>query len=134
MKKSLPNYTEYFSTFSKNYKGILKSKFQFIPFLLLLCFSINSFGQTTVVCADGSVNTTYCYGESDTTQFVFVSDSGFPLNLVFNAGTTEVGFDEVIVLDSDGVTNLNINNPYGNNGELSGLSWQSSGDTITLRI
>ena len=104
-----------------------------ITLLLLLCvcgFSLNA--QTTVDCNSGAVNTTYCYVNNDNTSFSFVSSDGNGLNVVFNAGQTEVDWDELIVLDSDGTTELY--NGYGNNGDLTGLTFQSSGDSITVSI
>ncbi len=105
-----------------------------ITFVFFMCLTTLSFGQTTVDCAAGPVNTTYCYVNSDTTQFVFTNTDGFPLNVYFNAGQVEANFDELIVLDSDGVTDLNAATPYGNNGDLTGITYQSSGDTITIMI
>jgi len=105
-----------------------------IAFVFFICLATFSFGQTIVDCAAGPVNTTYCYVNSDTTQFVFTSNDGFPLNVYFNAGQVEANFDELIVLDSDGVTDLNAATPYGNNGDLTGVTYQSSGDTITIMI
>jgi len=101
-------------------------------FTAFLGFSVSA--QTTVVCANGPVNTTYCYGSNDNTQFSFQSDTGLPLIVFFNAGQVENNFDEVIILDSDGVTDLNAATPYGNAGNLSGLTYTSSGDTITVII
>jgi len=58
----------------------------------------------------------------------------FPLKLTFIEGTVELNFDEVIILDSDGVTNLNAGNPYGNTGDMSGFVFESSGDTIHYKL
>ncbi|MCT8339192.1 gliding motility-associated C-terminal domain-containing protein [Flavobacteriaceae bacterium TK19130] len=103
-------------------------------FLLFLFTVVSGLAQTTIVCADGPVNNTYCYDENDTTAFEFQSDTGFPLTVVFNAGTVEQNFDELLILDSDGVTDLNAATPYGDGGELSGLSYTSTGDIITIQI
>nr|WP_321243233.1 T9SS type A sorting domain-containing protein [uncultured Psychroserpens sp.] len=85
----------------------------------------------TVVCDDGGVNTMYCYANNDTTEFSFQSDNGEPLTIFFNAGGTEVNYDEVSIIDSDGSV-MNPNLPYGNDGDFSGLSYTSSGGTITV--
>ncbi len=106
----------------------------FIFFFFLFFFSFTSFAQTQIDCADGPVNDTYCYGDNDTTEIGFQSSTGFPMRLTFNSGLVEANLDELVVLDSDGVTNLNTDNPYGNNGDLSGLTFISSGDTISFII
>ncbi|GAB5398594.1 MAG: hypothetical protein Aureis2KO_01790 [Aureisphaera sp.] len=87
-----------------------------------------------MVCASGPLNDTFCYDSNNTIVLEFQSDTGFPLELTFNAGTVENSFDELVVLDSDGVTNLNEDTPYGNNGNLAGLTFVSSGDTISFTI
>jgi hypothetical protein len=91
-------------------------------------------GTTFITCADDVFNDTYCYTNNDTTDKVYTSDTGLPLRLTFTGGTVELNFDEVIILDSDGVTNLNAGNPYGNNGDMTGFVFESSGDTLTLRV
>ena len=78
--------------------------------VVFLCLSV-SYGQTSIPCADGAFNDTYCYTANDTTEIVYQSDTGFPLRLTFIEGTVELNFDEVVILDSDGVTNLNAGNP-----------------------
>jgi len=128
MKLQLP------SENSNNTHLLAKIKQSQLLFILAFLFVGFSHAQTTVVCADGPVNTTFCYDNFDTTSFEFTSDTGFPLVLTFNAGTTENTWDEVIVLDSDGVTDLNAATPYGAGGQLSGLTFTSTGDTITLMI
>ncbi|WP_296314842.1 FG-GAP-like repeat-containing protein [Winogradskyella sp. UBA3174] len=97
--------------------------------LLLSCFFASA--QTTVDCAVGPTNTTYCYTDSDTTNFVFTSSNGADLRVTFNTGQVEVNFDELIVLDTNGTE---LYNGYGNNGDLAGLTFQSAGDTITVSI
>ncbi|WP_203295280.1 gliding motility-associated C-terminal domain-containing protein [Luteirhabdus pelagi] len=125
MKKKLPSS----HILSKPFQA--KISFTFLLFLLTM---VSGLAQTTIVCADGPVNNTYCYDENDTTAFEFQSDTGFPLTVVFNAGTVEQNFDELLILDSDGVTDLNAATPYGDGGELAGLSYTSTGDIITVQI
>ncbi len=131
MKKQILFFQNQSNNLSERTKSLSKTA---ITFMLFMCFTTLSFGQTIVDCSAGPLNTTYCYVNNDTTQFVFTSTGGFPLNVFFNAGQVEVNFDELIVLDSDGVTNLNAATPYGNNGDLTGITYQSSGDTITIQI
>ncbi|AUC74996.1 gliding motility-associated C-terminal domain-containing protein [Olleya sp. Bg11-27] len=86
-------------------------------------------------CATGGPQSIdYCYDSNDTNVFTFTSLDGTPLNLTINAGQVENNFDEVIVLDSDGVTNLNAATPYGSDGQLAGLTFQSTGDTISFAV
>lgn len=90
------------------------------------------FCTTTLVdCTAGPVNTVFCYDSGIVEEFIFVSSDGSPLNLVINSGNVENNFDELIILDSDG---SEIYNDYGNTGDLSGLSFQSTGGTITLQV
>ncbi|WP_040279043.1 DUF7619 domain-containing protein [Psychroserpens damuponensis] len=85
----------------------------------------------TIICDDGGFNTTYCYGNNDTSEFSFQSDSGEPLTIFFNSGGAEVNFDEISIIDSNG-TVLNSNLPYGNDGDFTGMSFTSSGGTISV--
>jgi len=79
-------------------------------------------------------NVTFCYGNNNTTQYTYSNDNGVPMTVIFNAGQVEVDYDQLVVLDSDGVTNLNATNPYGNNGDITGLTFTSTGDTITIYV
>ncbi|MCK8481468.1 DUF7619 domain-containing protein [Psychroserpens algicola] len=105
------------------------------------CFNYTSFnliGEScpiTVVCGEDPVNTSYCYELNDATQYTYSSSDGSPLQVFFNAGQVELGWDELYVLDSDGTTNLNPEaTTYGNNGDLTGLSFISSGSSITIYV
>ncbi|WP_223032589.1 T9SS type B sorting domain-containing protein [Hanstruepera marina] len=80
--------------------------------------------------AGDTVNTVYCYSANDTMTFNFASNNGDPLLLVFNAGWIEAGWDELIVTDSDGT----ILFQGDNGGDLTGLSWVSSGSTIEVSV
>jgi gliding motility-associated-like protein len=83
---------------------------------------------TLVDCGVGPVSSSYCYGNNDTTQFEYVSSDGSPLNLTIDSGLIEAGWDIIIVTDSDG----NVLFQGDNGGDLSGLTFQSSGDSIYL--
>lgn len=91
-------------------------------------------GQVDIVCDDGPYNNTFCYENNSTVQNIFQGDSAFPLRLIINAGEVENGWDEFIVLDSDGVTNLNAADPYGNNGDLAGLVFTATGNSISFQV
>lgn len=103
--------------------------------ICLLVFCFTGIAQTTVDCTAGPVNTTYCYTNNDTTSFVFTSSDGSNLQVTFNAGQIEYVanqlYDVLIVQDTDGTE---LYNGLGNNGDLTGLTFQSSGDTITISI
>jgi len=89
--------------------------------------------QTNIAVICGTpVNTTYCYTDNDSTSWTFTSNDGSPLRLTFNAGQVENDWDELIVIDSDGLTQLY--NGYGAAGNLAGLTFDSTGDTITVMI
>ena len=87
---------------------------------------------TLVDCSAGPVSSSYCYPNNDTTQFEYVSSDGSPLNLTIDSGSVENNWDELIILDSDGITELY--NGYGNGGDITGLTFQSSGDTIFFSV
>ncbi|GAA3786903.1 hypothetical protein GCM10022271_19320 [Corallibacter vietnamensis] len=98
-------------------------------------YSLGDFEYTecpTLVNCGTPVNTTYCYTASDNTEFTYQSSDGSSLYVEFNAGEVENSWDELIVLDSDGTTELY--NGYGASGDLTGLTFTSSGDTITVKI
>ncbi|MBO6751032.1 MAG: choice-of-anchor L domain-containing protein, partial [Psychroserpens sp.] len=87
----------------------------------------------TVDCAAGPITGNVCYGNNDSEVFTYTSSDGSPVNLTFNLGEIEgAPFDFLVVFDSDGVTELY--NDEGNNGDISGLTFQSTGDTISWQI
>ncbi len=91
-------------------------------------------GLVDIVCADGNFNSSYCYDNDSTFQNFFQGDTAFPLRLVINSGIVEDPDDVLIVLDSDGITNLNAASPNGNNGDLTGLVFTASGNSISFLI
>ncbi len=97
-------------------------------------FTTESDPNQVVDCAVGPVNTVFCYANGVTTEFNYISSDGSGLQITVNAGQVEDGWDEFVVLDSDGVTNLNAATPYGAGGDLTGLSFQTSGDTATIQV
>ncbi len=90
----------------------------------------------TIGCSEGPFSTSYCYGNNENITFEFTSDDGSNLNLNFNAGNIEQNFDNLIVFDSDGTVLYDFNDevPGFGNFDVSGLSFQSSGDTISFQI
>jgi gliding motility-associated-like protein len=88
----------------------------------------------------GPVTQDYCYddgGATDPVIFTFTSNDGTPLNLNFNSGFVEDGWDELVVLDSNGTPFPGFapaDDNYGNGGNIGGLSFQSTGDTISFYV
>ncbi len=82
---------------------------------------------TEIECAQ-PFSSTYCYGNNDDTTLEFISEDGSPLNLTFDAGDVEAGWDVITVFDTDGSV------LFTGDGVIAGLSFQSTGDTISFQI
>ncbi|WP_298416723.1 T9SS type A sorting domain-containing protein [uncultured Kordia sp.] len=107
--------------------------------LITSCVSIASFTlkvltYIVVDCDQPSIITTYCYTNDDQTEFRFRSSNGSPITLEFLAGTVENSYDEIIIYDSNTNTGTVIYNGYGNNGDVTGLLVESSGDSLLLQL
>ncbi len=87
--------------------------------------------ENVVDCDSGPVTTDFCYGNGDLLSISYTSTDGSPLSLNIISGEVENNWDPMIVLDSDGTE---IYSGFGASGNVSGLSFQSTGDTITLQI
>jgi hypothetical protein len=87
--------------------------------------------NTTVDCNGGPITSTFCYDTGLDNSYSFVSNDGSPLNLIIDSGEVEQGWDELVILDSDG---SELYNGYGDGGNITGLSFQSTGDNITLVV
>jgi len=82
-------------------------------------------------CAVGCQETvTICYTNNDTTQYVYTSDNGSPITLFFTSGQLETCCDNLLVYDTDNTLIYEGNN----NGNLAGLLFAASGDTISFVI
>lgn len=83
-----------------------------------------AFGETTnspcPIVSCGPDNYTYCYGENETTQWVFQSASTDPIALQFNAGAVETFLDGITIYDGDNTT-APILFSGDNGGDLSGI-------------
>ena len=106
-------------------------RFIFFIALFLSTQIIISQQNTTVNCTTGPVSTTFCYDTGMDNSYTFTSNDGTPLNLTIAEGQVETNWDELEIRDSDGTV---LYNGYGNGGNISGFSFQSSGDTITLEV
>lgn len=86
-----------------------------------------------VDCAAGTINNVFCYDSGTTLTFNYASSDGTStLAVSVNSGNVENFFDEFNVYDSDGVTLLYSG--YGNAGDLAGLTFESTGSTITIEV
>ncbi len=90
----------------------------------------------TVDCASGQpVNIEYCYTNNDTTFWVFTSTDGFPLEITFNAGTIEGGFDDISIYDgTDNSGTLLFNNNDANLDDLTGVVVESTSTSIYIEV
>lgn len=85
-----------------------------------------------VDCSAGQITDSICYPDGDSLIITYTSSDGTPLNLTFNSGEVEgAPFDFLVVYDSDG---SELYNDEGNNGDISGLTFQSTGDTISFQV
>ncbi|MFT5627061.1 MAG: gliding motility-associated-like protein [Dokdonia sp.] len=85
-----------------------------------------------VDCGAGPLSGFLCYGNNDSLIITYTSSDGAPLNLSFLAGEVEgAPFDFLAVYDTDGTE---IYNDEGDDGDLSGLTFQSTGDTISFQV
>lgn len=90
--------------------------------------------DNVVDCNGGPINTTFCYfddidDDPSLATFTYTSSDGSALNITFNEGQMEGCCDELVVIDSDGIELFNANQ-----ADVSGLTWQSSGDTISWYV
>ena len=106
----------------------------YLSFLFVFIF-IASYAQNpiTVDCNTGPENINFCYESNQLEEFTFISSDGSSINLTVNSGNVEDGWDEFIVLDTDG-SPLTPPDFYGNGGDLSGLTYQSTADEITVQV
>ena len=109
----------------------MRKSLLFSLFLFIYTIGVIAQENTTIDCSGGPITTTFCYDTGLDNSYSFISSDGGPLNLVIDSGEVESGWDELIILDSDGTE---LYNGYGNGGDVSGISFQSSGDNITLIV
>ncbi|MEM5565842.1 choice-of-anchor L domain-containing protein [Psychroserpens sp. AS72] len=85
-----------------------------------------------VDCGAGPLPGFFCYGNNDSIILTYTSTDGSQLNLSFIAGEVEgAPFDFLVVYDTDG---SELYNDEGNDGDISGLTFQSTGDTISFQV
>ena len=85
-------------------------------------------------CANGPTQISYCYTNNDTTTFSFTSSDGItPLHVLFTAGTTQTGQDQVIITDGNG-NNLYAGYGLSGNGDLTNLEIFATTPTLTVAV
>jgi gliding motility-associated-like protein len=109
----------------------MRKIFLFSLFFFIFIATSKAQENTTVDCSGGPITTTFCYDTGLDNSYSFVSNDGSPLNLTIDSGEVEPGWDELVILDSDG---SELYNGYGDLGNITGLSFQSTGDNITLVV
>ncbi|WP_034058066.1 T9SS type A sorting domain-containing protein [Lacinutrix jangbogonensis] len=85
----------------------------------------------TVDCAT-PISDSYCYDSNNIDIYEYTSTDGSPLTFTVTSGGVEDTYDELIVYDTDGITELY--NGYGVSGDIAGLTFTSTGDTISWII
>ncbi|ARV08138.1 hypothetical protein BTO05_00215 [Winogradskyella sp. PC-19] len=103
--------------------------------LMLLTISLTAFAQTTVTCGSTTNQSGDCYTSSVNLDYSYMSsDSAQVLTITVNAGEVESGWDEFIVYDGEDATATELYNGYGTSGDLTGLTFTTSGPNLFVRI
>ncbi|MFZ6050990.1 hypothetical protein [Halocola ammonii] len=81
---------------------------------------------------------TYCYGDNaaGTVLTYNAENEGDIMVITFNSGSVENTWDEIYIYDGDnvGAPVLNSGAPYGNAGDMTGLSYEASGSSISVQV
>lgn len=102
---------------------------------MLLMFSLTTFAQTTVTCGSTTNQSGDCYTSSVNLDYSYASsDPAQVLTITVNAGEVESGWDEFIVYDGADATATVIYSGYGTGGDLTGLTFTTSGPNLFVRI
>ncbi|MUU76852.1 fibronectin type III domain-containing protein [Winogradskyella endarachnes] len=90
---------------------------------------------TIVTCGTPSNVSGVCYTSGVTEEWLFTSADGVSsLNITVNAGQVENSWDEFIVYDGADATATELYNGYGNSGDLTGLTFNSTGSSLFIQI
>ncbi|QRM90903.1 T9SS type A sorting domain-containing protein [Lacinutrix sp. WUR7] len=101
-------------------------------------FSLGDFSYddcpTQVICGTPT-NATGCYENNSNLDWLFASSDGTSgLKITVNSGTVENTYDEFIVYDGVDATAPELYNGYGTAGDLTGLTFNSTGTSLFVRI
>ncbi|WCO01530.1 choice-of-anchor L domain-containing protein [Psychroserpens ponticola] len=91
--------------------------------------------DTVVDCSAGPIAGFLCYDNNDSITLTYTSSDGSPLNLTINSGEVEGDpFDFLLVTDGSGTPAGVLYNGEGNDGDISGLTFQSLTGVITIQV
>ena len=77
----------------------------------------------------------YCYTNNDDMFWVFTSDTGFPLELTFNAGTIDTFGDSLIIYDGpDNTGTVLFNSDTSDIGDFTGIVVESTSDAMYVEV
>lgn len=90
----------------------------------------------TIDCSLGQpVNIDYCYGNNDSTYWVFTSTDGYPLEVTFNSGNIEANWDDITIYDGpDNTGTVLFNNNTAGVNDLTGIVVESTSTSIYIEV
>jgi hypothetical protein len=84
---------------------------------------------------DQSVNINYCYSNNDNISWIFTSTSGYPLEIYFNAGTNEGGFDNLTIYNgNDNSGSIIFNSDLQNIEDFTGVVIESTSTSVYVEV
>ena len=86
-------------------------------------------------CGGENININYCYTSNDTTAWLFTSDSGLPLEIIFNSGTIQGTFDNLTIYDgTDNTGAVLFNNNTAGITDFTGLVVESTLTSVFIEV
>ena len=86
-------------------------------------------------CGGENININYCYTSNDTTAWLFTSDSGLPLEIIFNSGTIQGTFDNLTIYDgTDNTGAVLFNNNTASITDFTGLVVESTLTSVFIEV
>lgn len=106
-----------------------------ITLIALMLFVSFTYAQTSVTCGATTNTSGVCYVSSTNTDFAFTASDGTQyLTITVNAGEVELSWDEFIVYDGADSSAPELYNGYGTGGDLTGLTFTTTGPDLFVRI
>ncbi len=89
----------------------------------------------TLECGTENININYCYTNNETTSWLFTTDSGFPIEITFNAGTIENFWDNLTIYDGiDNTGTVLFNNNTAGITDFTGLVIESTLTSVFIEV